>query len=87
MIRGMRLPSAARKLAVTLTCLVALVGAPAGALAQAEPEFDHDGRLEGYGEVMAFEGGNRTLTWIGFALLGAVSLLALFKDAKRSHLD
>jgi hypothetical protein len=83
----MRLPSAARKLAVSLTCLVALVGAPAGAMAQDEPEFEHDGRLEGYGETLAMEGGNRTLTWIGFALLAGISVLALFKDAKRSHLD
>ncbi len=87
MIRRMKLALTARKLVLALACLLPLLGVPGGAMAQDAAEVEHDGRLEGYGEVMAMEGGNQALTWIGFTLLAAVSLLALFKDAKRSHLD
>ena len=87
MIRRMRLGPRARKLALALACAVPLAGAPAPTLAQEDVDVPHDGRLEGYGEPLAREGGNRTLVWLGFGALAAVSLLALFKDAKRSHLD
>jgi hypothetical protein len=82
----MRLAPAARKLALTLACLLPLAGAPATAPAQ-EVEIEHDGRREGYGEKMVMDGGNNAMTWLGFGLLAVISLLALFKDAKRSHLD
>ena len=87
MIRRMKLAPMARKLVLALACLLPLAAAPGGAMAQDVVEVEHDGRLEGYSEPMAMEGGSQALTWIGFALLAAVSLLALFKDAKRSHLD
>lgn len=90
MIRRMRFVSAApvaiRKLVITLAFLLPLAGAPGGAGAQ-EIEIPHDGRREGYGEKLAVEGGNNALTWLGFAVLSVIALLALFKDAKRSHLD
>ncbi len=87
MIGFMRLAPAARKLAVTLACMLPLAGAPGVASAQQEPEVEHDGRLEGYDEPLALEGSGQALTWIGFAFLSAVALLALFKDAKRQHGD
>ncbi len=87
MIPRMTLARTARKLVLALACLVPLLGAPGGAAAQDVIEIEHDGRLEGYGETLALEGGGQALTWIGFALLAGISLLALFKDAKRSHLD
>ena len=86
MIRHMRLGPRARKLALTLAFAMPLAGAPGAAVAQ-ETDVPHDGRLEGYGEPLAREGGSRTVAWLGFGALAAISLLALFKDAKRSHLD
>ena len=92
MIRRMkRPPTAARRLLVTLACLLPLAGAPGGggggvASAQ-EVEIEHDGRREGYGEKLVMDGGNNAMTWLGFGVLAVISLLALFKDAKRSHLD
>lgn len=79
-------PRAARTLVVALACLLPLAGAPEFAAAQ-EIEFEHDGRREGYGEKLAVEGGNKAMTWLGFGVLSVIALLALFKDAKRSHLD
>lgn len=81
-----RVTGAARKLVVALACLLPLAGAPEFAAAQ-EIEIEHDGRREGYGEKLAVEGGNRAMTWLGFGVLSVIALLALFKDAKRSHLD
>ena len=74
------------KLIVSLACLVSWAGMPAGVHAQ-EVDIEHDSRLEGYGEPLLLGGSNATLTWLGFAFFSAVALLALFKDAKRSHLD
>ena len=87
MIGSMRLAPAARKVLVTLACLLPMVAAPGGASAQQELEVEHDGRLEGYDEQLAAEGSGQALTWIGFAFLSAIALLGLFKDAKRQHGD
>ncbi len=86
MIACMRLAFTARKLVVALACVLPLAGAPGGAAAQ-EVDIEHDGRREGYGEKLAMEGGNNAMTWLGFGVLSVIALLALFKDAKRSHLD
>jgi len=75
-----------QKLVVVLACLVSWAGLPAGAGAQ-EVDIENDSRLEGYGDKVFLGGGNATMTWLGFAFFSAIALLALFKDAKRSHLD
>jgi hypothetical protein len=73
---------------VTLAYLVALAGGlPAGSAGAQEKEVDSDARLEGYGEKLVMDSGNNAMTWLGFGFLTAVTLLGLFKDAKRSHLD
>ena len=83
----MRLAGPARRLVVTLACLLPLAAAPSGALGQ-EVDIEHDGRREGYGEKLVLtDGGNNAMTWFGFGVLAVIALLALFKDAKRSHLD
>ena len=82
-----RMKTAGRKLVLSLACLLAWAGAvPTVAVAQ-ENELPHDARLEGYKDPVAIEEGNLALTWLAFGVLSAVALLALFKDAKRSHLD
>jgi hypothetical protein len=73
-----------------LSCCTAIVlfGQPILAFAAAE-EVDEsiDGRLEGYTTKVVMEGGGTGLTWIGFLVLAVICVSALFKSAKRSHLD
>jgi hypothetical protein len=72
-----------------LVCLLAWAAAPLApsrAMAQ-ELEIDHDARYEGYGEKVVVEEGSAAMTWVGFTFLCAITLLGLFKDAKRTHLD
>lgn len=45
-----------------------------------------DARLEGYSRNVTLNGGT-ALIWMLFIFLGAVCVIGLFKDAKRSHLD
>jgi hypothetical protein len=75
------------KLIVSLACFGSWVAMPPAKVYADEPEIENDSRLEGHGEKMVLGGGNATLTWLGFAFFSAIALLALFKDAKRSHLD
>ena len=76
------------KLTVSLACLVSWAAMPPSASVHAQAlDIESDSRMEGYGDKMFMGGGNATLTWLGFAFFSAIALLALFKDAKRSHLD
>ncbi len=76
-----------RKLIVMTVCLLSWATAPSPTFAQDEPDFKHDARLEGYTDKLALEPSNTAMTWVGFAVCSGIALLALFKDAKRSHLD
>ena len=88
MIHPMRMPRGTRNWIATLACLLAWTGAPRGAAgAAAELEIETDARLEGYTDKVALEPGNNAMTWMGFGFLAVVTLLGMFKDAKRSHLD
>ena len=58
-----------------------------GRTAAQELEIETDARLEGYPDKMALDPANNAMTWAAFGFLAAVTLLGLFKDAKRSHLD
>ena len=72
--------------ALAFACAVAVMSA-APALAQ-EEEVKHDARLDGYaGGNLAVPNDSTALIWLLFVFLGVVALAALFKDAKRSHLD
>jgi hypothetical protein len=46
-----------------------------------------DARLEGYEQRVTLDDGGVGLVWMVFILLGAICLGALFKDARRTHLD
>ena len=82
-------PRAFRRCALAL-CLCAgalvLAAAPVVALAQ-EEEVTVDARLEGYQTPMTVSNQSTALMWLLFVFLGVVALVALFKDAKRTHLD
>jgi len=47
----------------------------------------YDGRLEGYPRSVTLELGGTALSWMLLVGLGILCLGALFKSAKRSHLD
>ena len=46
-----------------------------------------DARLEGYANKVAMDTGGMGLTWIGFVVLAVIGVSAMFKSAKRTHLD
>jgi hypothetical protein len=87
MIHPMTMPRGIRKWIATMACLLAWAGAPGNVRAADELEIETDARLEGYTDKVALEPGNNAMTWMGFGFLAVVTLLGLFKDAKRSHLD
>jgi hypothetical protein len=66
--------------------LAAWLANPLAALAQDEREVV-DARLEGYPTNVTLEGASTALTWVLFIVLALLALGALFKDAKRTHLD
>ena len=69
-------------------CVAALVTAiaPSAALAQ-DDEIKQDARLEGYTGNVSVPNDSTALMWLLFVFLGVLALMALFKDAKRTHLD
>ena len=87
MMKRIKARRSRRLLAMTLVCLLSWAGTPLRAWGQEESEIPNDARLEGYGEKVVLDSSNATMTWLGFGFFSAVALLALFKDAKRSHLD
>lgn len=69
--------------------LIFTLAVPLVALAaDEESDVPHDARTLGYPQdtPLSIEGGT-ALTWLLFVFLGILALAALFKDAKRTHLD
>lgn len=60
--------------------------APTSAPAQ-EEAVENDARLDGYENNVAIADDSVALTWILFVFLTMVTLGAVFKNAKRTHLD
>ena len=79
-----------RRLVSAATAVLAVllaVAAPVLVLAQ-EDEVKHDARLDGYtNNSVVVSNDSTALIWLLFVFLGVVALAALFKDAKRTHLD
>ena len=73
----------------SLAAVVLMTGAaPALARTQEDEETAlKEGRLEGYGEVVALPSAGSGLLWMMFMLMSVVMIAVLFKNAKRSHLD
>jgi hypothetical protein len=70
--------------------ILGLLWTPAMLLASRPQQDDReviDGRLEGYGRNVTLEGSSTALTWILLIFLTVVCVAALFKNAKRTHLD
>ena len=75
-------------LVVGVCTFMLVYGHPILAFAQQDEEGERrDARLEGYATKVAMDSGGLGLTWIAFVLLAVIGVSALFKSAKRSHLD
>jgi hypothetical protein len=83
-----RVARAGTPLVVTVCTFMVVYGHPILAFAQVDEEGEkRDARLEGYGQKVAMDTGGLGLTWIAFIILAVIGVSALFKSAKRSHLD
>lgn len=72
---------------IALCCWLAGVAIwPALALAKDE-ETLLDARVDGYAKTVKVPEASSTLLWAILLVLTAICIAALFKDAKRSHLD
>ena len=67
-------------------CMLAALLSPVTALAQ-EEEIKRDARLEGYPVKVSVENDSTALIWLLLIFLGMVALSAMFKNARRTHLD
>jgi len=47
----------------------------------------HDARTEGYAQKVQVAKASVALVWLAFLFVSVVSMAAIFKDAKRTHLD
>ena len=63
-----------------------VVLAPLAAWAD-EPPTVVDGRLESYGQNVTLQPGGTALLWILMFALAVLTLVGLFKNARRTHLD
>jgi hypothetical protein len=75
-----------RKLLAILLVLAALGSAPVSALAD-DAAKSYDGRLDDYNKPVTLDNGGTALTYFVWIILGAVAVIVMFKDSKRSHLD
>jgi hypothetical protein len=64
-----------------------MMTSPALARDQEKEHEVYDARLEGYKEDVTLPLSATGLSWVLLVIFGAVALVGLFKDAKRSHLD
>ena len=85
-----RLARAGSPIVVAICTFIVVYGYPALAFAAQTVDEEgevRDGRLEGYTQKVAMDTGGMGLTWLGFVILAVIGVSALFKSAKRSHLD
>jgi hypothetical protein len=75
-----------RNLVAAVIFLLTLVALPISARADDNAK-SYDGRLDDYDKNVTLDNGGTALTYFVSAILGAVAVVVMFKDAKRSHLD
>jgi hypothetical protein len=64
-----------------------MLSIPSAARAVDEEEVLHDARTEGYAARVQVQKASTALVWLAFLFLSVISMAAVFKDAKRTHLD
>ena len=68
--------------------MVLAMSSAARAASDDEEPVKHDARTEGYAPArVQTEGNSVALTWLLFIFMSVICLAALFKDARRTHLD
>jgi len=75
-----------RIIAACVLSSVLAMPSPARAAVE-EEEVLHDARTEGFQGKVQVQKASVALVWLAFLSLALVSMAALFKDAKRTHLD
>ncbi len=85
MMLCMRFVSLKMRLVQLICWAIGLLAMPAMALAEDEPRVD--ARLQNFQKNVSVPEGGTALTWMLLILLTMVCLAALFKNAKRTHLD
>jgi hypothetical protein len=75
-----------RKLALFIFLLTVAL-APLSAMADDAAAKSYDGRLDNYPQTVTLDNSGTALTYFLFVGLGLIGLGALFKNARRSHLD
>ena len=73
-----------RSFAALLIC--GMLAFPTAARAD-DDEIFHDARTEGYSQKVQVTKASVALVWLAFLFASVVSMAAIFKDAKRTHLD
>jgi hypothetical protein len=68
-----------------ICCMIAMLS-PSLALA-ADDEKLPDARIQNFTKVVTIPEGGTALTWLLLIFLSVICLAALFKNAKRTHLD
>jgi hypothetical protein len=71
--------------ALVLTGVLAFPGSARSAAD--EEEILHDARTEGYPMKVQVTKASVALVWLAFLFMSVVSMAAIFKDAKRTHMD
>jgi hypothetical protein len=69
-----------------LVFLLTVAIAPLSAMAEDAPK-SYDGRLDDYAQPVTVDTNGTALTYFLFVALGFICLGAMFKNARRSHLD
>ena len=84
MMNFMRLTNA--RLLKVVCWIVAVLLSPAMALAADEDKLP-DARIQNFTKTVSIPEGGTALTWLLLIFLTLICLAALFKNAKRTHLD
>jgi hypothetical protein len=70
-----------------LVVLLTVALAPLSAMADDSTPKSYDGRLDDYAQPVTLDSSGTALTYFLFVGLGVIAVGALFKNARRSHLD
>ncbi|HEY1921567.1 MAG TPA: hypothetical protein VGG44_02285 [Tepidisphaeraceae bacterium] len=70
-----------------LVILLTVAVAPLSAMADDAKIQSYDGRLDDYAQPVTLDSNGTALTYFLFAVLGLICLGAMFRNARRSHLD
>jgi hypothetical protein len=78
---------AARKLAVVIALSAAYVMPLPAAYAQDDEKGPTEARLENYPSKVTLEESGTATSWVVFLILSGLTILVMFKNANRTHLD